>query len=94
MFVRNGWYAASWSKDLTGKPVARTFLGDKVVLYRGADGRPAALEDRCCHRAAPLSLGEVVGNDLMCGYHGLKFAADGRCTDIPGQNDIPERARV
>lgn len=94
MLVRNGWYAASWSKDLGEEPVARKFLGDDVVLFRTADGRPAALEDRCCHRAAPLSLGEVVGGDIMCGYHGLKFAPDGRCTDIPGQTSIPERARV
>lgn len=94
MFVRNGWYAAIWSKDLADKPVARKFMGEDVVLFRTIAGRPAALEDRCCHRAAPLSIGEVVGDDLMCGYHGLKFSIDGRCTDIPGQKDIPERARV
>ena len=94
MFVKNGWYAASWKKDLGEKPIARKIMGENVVLFRGADGKAAALEDRCCHRAAPLSLGEVVGNDLMCGYHGLKFAADGRCTDIPGQKEISERARV
>ena len=94
MFIRNGWYAASWSKDLAAKPVARTFLGDKVVLFRGDDGRPAALEDRCCHRAAPLSAGEVVGASIMCAYHGLQFAADGACVDIPGQKQIPASARV
>ncbi|MGE0628843.1 MAG: Rieske 2Fe-2S domain-containing protein [Hyphomicrobiaceae bacterium] len=94
MFIRNGWYAAGWSKDITEKPIARTLLNDKVVLYRCADGTPAALEDKCCHRAAPLSIGEVSGNDLMCGYHGLKFAPDGRCTEIPGQTEIPARARV
>lgn len=94
MFVRNGWYAASWSQDLGETPVARTFMNEKVVLFRGKDGTPGALEDRCCHRAAPLSLGWVEGNDLMCGYHGLKFAADGRCTHIPGQKDIPDRASV
>ena len=94
MFIRNGWYAASWSKDLTGKPLARTFLGDKVVLYRGADGRPAALEDRCCHRAAPLSAGEVVGSTLRCAYHGLRFDAGGACVEVPGQNEIPAGARV
>lgn len=94
MFVKNGWYAASWSKDLGEKPVARKIMNEDIVLFRGGDGKAAALEDRCCHRAAPLSIGEVVGNDLMCGYHGLKFAADGRCTDIPGQKDIPARASV
>ena len=40
MFPKNGWYAAIWSKDLTDAPVARTFLGEQVVLFRGAQ-RPA-----------------------------------------------------
>ncbi len=94
MFVRNGWYAALWSKDLTDRPVARTFMNEKVVMFRGQDGTVAALEDRCCHRAAPLSIGEVVGDTLMCGYHGLKFAADGSCVEVPGQTEIPDTARV
>ncbi len=94
MFVKNGWYAASWVKDLGEKPVARTFLGEKVVLFRTTDGKAAALQDRCCHRAAPLSSGEVIGESLVCGYHGLRFATDGRCVEIPGQKEIPARARV
>ena len=73
MFPKNGWYAAIWSKDLIGEPVARTFLGEPVVLFRAGNGTPAALEDRCCHRAAPLSLGAVEGDHLRCGYHGLTF---------------------
>ena len=40
MFPKNGWYAAIWSKDLTGEPVGRTFLGEAVVLFRGANGQP------------------------------------------------------
>src|SRR5262245_57147389 len=51
-FPKNGWYAAIWSKDLAAAPVARTFLGENVVLFRGKSGKAAALEDRCCHRAA------------------------------------------
>jgi Rieske [2Fe-2S] domain/Vanillate O-demethylase oxygenase C-terminal domain len=57
MFLRNCWYAAAWSKDLSDKPLAKTFLGEKVVLFRTASGQPAALADKCCHRAAPLSHG-------------------------------------
>ena len=30
----------------------------------------------------------------MCGYHGLTFDRSGRCVRIPGQDRIPERARV
>ena len=56
MFLRNGWYAALWSHELTDQPVGKTFLNDKVVLFRTAGGKVGALEDCCCHRAAPLSL--------------------------------------
>ena len=81
MFLRNGWYSAVWSKDLTDRPIARTFLNDKIVLFRNASGLAAALEDCCCHRAAPLSLGELAGEYLACGYHGLKFDVDRK---VPG----------
>jgi phenylpropionate dioxygenase-like ring-hydroxylating dioxygenase large terminal subunit len=94
MFLRNGWYAAIWSKDLTAHPVARTFLDEKVVLFRNGSGQVAALEDCCCHRAAPLSKGELAGDYLMCGYHGLKFDVDGQCIEVPGQSLVPRGAKV
>jgi len=93
-FPKNGWYAACWSKDLTVAPLARTLLDERVVLFRGASGKVGALEDRCCHRAAPLSLGEVVGENLRCGYHGLTFDAEGRCVAVPGQSTVPAGAKV
>ncbi len=64
MFLRNGWYTALWSHELTDKPVGKTFLNEKVVLFRNASGQVGALEDCCCHRAAPLSMGEVAGDHL------------------------------
>ena len=94
MFLRNCWYAAAWSKDLTDKPLARIFLNEKVVLYRTARGQAAALEDRCCHRAAPLSLGEISGEHLCCGYHGLQFDTAGQCVLVPGQTQVPPGAAV
>jgi vanillate O-demethylase monooxygenase subunit len=36
----------------------------------------------------------IEGDDVRCGYHGLKFAPDGRCIEIPGQQQIPLEARV
>ena len=94
MFLKNGWYAAMWSRDLENSPVGRTFLNEKVVLFRTRSGKAAALEDRCCHRAAPLSRGEVSGEQLVCGYHGLKFDVTGRCVEVPGQKDVPRNAQV
>jgi phenylpropionate dioxygenase-like ring-hydroxylating dioxygenase large terminal subunit len=95
MFVRNAWYAAAWSKDLVQEaPLGRVFLDDPVVLFRDPDGRAAALEDRCCHRAAPLSLGAMQDGFLQCGYHGLLFDRTGTCVQIPGQDRIPAGAKV
>ena len=67
MCLRNAWYPATWSKDLGEAPLARTFLGTDVVLYRGESGDVGALLDRCAHRAAPLSRGQRVGECLRCG---------------------------
>lgn len=95
MFLNNAWYAASWSADLpAGTPVARTFLNQPVVLFRTAEGAPVALEDRCCHRAAPLSRGVCLDGTIECGYHGLRFDATGACVHIPGQSRIPPDAKV
>ncbi len=74
--------------------LARTILGEPVVLYRRADGAAAALEDRCIHRRVSLSLGTIVGDEVQCGYHGLRFGSDGQCTSIPNQLNIPPRSCI
>ena len=93
-FVRNAWYAACWSGELTGSPSSRRLLGLDVALFRTESGRPAALEDCCPHRFAPLSMGGVEGEHIVCGYHGMKFGRDGICVDVPGQKNVPSRARA
>lgn len=94
MFVRNSWYVVAWSKDLKDRPVAVTLLDESVVLYRTSDGSVAALEDRCPHRHLPLSMGEPVGDNLQCGYHGMTFDRGGACVRVPSQALIPPNARV
>lgn len=92
-FIRNLWYVAAWSHELTpGAPLGRVIIGEPVVLYRRADGSAVALEDRCAHRFAPLSLGRVEGDDLRCKYHGLRFGCDGVCKEMPGRAQPPRLA--
>src|SRR5450759_1471916 len=70
IFLRNSWYVAAWDHELIdGKKLARTILEQPIVLYRGASGQVVALDDRCCHRAAPLSMGRIEGDDIRCMYH-------------------------
>ena len=94
MWIRNAWYVAAWADEITDKPMARRVCDEPVVLYRDATGKAAALVDMCCHRGAPLSVGCVVEEGLQCGYHGLIFGADGVCVRIPGQDHIPQGAKV
>ena len=94
MFLRNAWYVAAWADELKEKPIPRRICDEPVVLFRDTADRVVALEDRCCHRAAPLSRGEIVASGIQCGYHGLTFDGTGKCVAIPGQSRIPDDARV
>jgi phenylpropionate dioxygenase-like ring-hydroxylating dioxygenase large terminal subunit len=94
-FLRNQWYCAGFTHELKDTPLAIRVLDEPIVLYRLPDGTAAALYDRCPHRFAPLSRGQVVGATIECGYHGLQFGADGRCAHNPwGDNAIPKTASV
>lgn len=94
MYLRNSWYVAAWSRDLTDRPAAITILEEDVVLYRAADGAVFALEDRCPHRHLPLSMGAVTPEGLQCGYHGMILGGDGACVRVPSQAIVPPNARV
>lgn len=95
MFIRRCWYVAAWSHELApGELIARTIINEPLVLYRTQDGEAVALEDRCCHRFAPLSAGRLEGDDVRCMYHGLKFNRRGTCIEIPGQSCIAPHTRV
>lgn len=83
MFLRNAWYAAGWVAELGDTALARTMLDEPIVIYRTADGEPAALADQCAHRFAPLSLGRIDGDHIRCPYHGLVYDKSGACVHNP-----------
>jgi phenylpropionate dioxygenase-like ring-hydroxylating dioxygenase large terminal subunit len=78
------WYPIAWTHELKrGQPIARSFAGEPIVLFRTKMGRLIALEDRCAHRQVPLHLGKIDGETLRCGYHGWAYDGTGRCVDVP-----------
>ena len=94
-FIRNIWYVAAWSADLTdGKPFGCVIAGEPVVIWRDSSGAFHAMVDRCPHRHAALSMGRVEGDQLRCMYHGLKFDKSGACTHVPGSDVIPPNCSV
>lgn len=88
-FLRNGWYVGAQADEIGRVPFARMLLREPVVMFRKEDGTAVALEDRCCHRRAPLHKGKLIGDTLQCGYHGFTFDAAGSCVRIPGQDRVP-----
>lgn len=94
-FILNAWYVAAWPHEIAADAIlARTICNQAMVFFRDESGAISALEDRCCHREMPLSLGWMESGTVRCGYHGLRFDGAGKCVEIPGQPNIPPRARV
>ncbi|WP_291014164.1 aromatic ring-hydroxylating dioxygenase subunit alpha [Hydrogenophaga sp.] len=98
MWLRNCWYVIAWDHEISSADspdlFTRTVLDEPVLVYRTQAGEMVALEDRCCHRHAPLSVGRREGDAVRCGYHGLKFDAQGRCIEAPGLAVVPPKACV
>jgi phenylpropionate dioxygenase-like ring-hydroxylating dioxygenase large terminal subunit len=90
MFLKDYWYAAAWATEIGQKLTGRVVLNEPVVFFRKKDGTPVALEDRCAHRRAPLSLGHLIDDQVQCVYHGLVYDCTGKCVRVPGQKQVSE----
>jgi len=81
--LRNYWYPIAPSYQVQQAPVGLTRLGEQIVVWRGKSGEVHALEDRCPHRGARLSVGWNLGDRVACWYHGIEVTADGRVACVP-----------
>jgi phenylpropionate dioxygenase-like ring-hydroxylating dioxygenase large terminal subunit len=78
------WYAVDYDTQMTpGRVVEVRFWGRSIAVFRCADGRLGALENRCAHRHVKLSIGQVTGCGLTCAYHGWSYDTEGRLVDVP-----------
>jgi phenylpropionate dioxygenase-like ring-hydroxylating dioxygenase large terminal subunit len=93
LWLRDCWYVIAWDHEIPAADAkelfTRTVLGEPILVWRTAAGGFVAMEDRCVHRAAPLSRGRREGDAVRCGYHGLKFDAEGACIEAPGLANLP-----
>ncbi len=62
---RRFWYVAMPAAKLDQGPQPFSLFGEEMVIWKAADGTVSALRDECCHRAAKLSLGEVIGDSIQ-----------------------------
>lgn len=92
--VRNCWYVAARSAEVGRDILSRRLLGVDVAMYRTLAGEPVAVRNRCPHRSFPLAKGQLVGDTLVCGYHGMEFDPSGHCVKMPAMPIVPTNANV
>lgn len=89
----NHWYPVGWARDwLPGQVRGVVVWNRAIAIYRGTSGLLGAMDDACPHKGVELSRGKVVGDRLVCRYHGWAFDAGGTCCQIPywpGDRSLP-----
>lgn len=84
----NVWTPVAVAESLTtNAPLAVTVAGTPLVLFRGKNGAPAALLDRCPHRGVALSLGRVDQGCITCPFHGWKLEPSAQVCHVPWNPD-------
>ncbi len=83
--MRQYWMPALLSSEVArgGPPLRLMLLGEKLIAFRDSAGRVGVMDHRCPHRCASLFLARNEQDGIRCIYHGWKFAATGRCLDMP-----------
>lgn len=87
--LRGMWYPVLASWEVGNNPVGITRLEQQIVVWRDGEGQIHALEDRCPHRGARLSMGWNLGDRIACWYHGVEVGGDGTVKDVPAVDRCP-----
>jgi phenylpropionate dioxygenase-like ring-hydroxylating dioxygenase large terminal subunit len=95
-FALNQWYVAAYGREIGRKLFSRTICGESILFWRTESGAVTAMSDRCVYRRFPLAQepSRLVGDTVVCGYHGFTYGADGVCVSVPGQTRVPRTARL
>jgi phenylpropionate dioxygenase-like ring-hydroxylating dioxygenase large terminal subunit len=81
--MRRYWQPIAAAAHVRDLPLKVRVLGEDLVLFRDAGGRPGLLYPRCMHRGTSLYYGRVEADGIRCCYHGWLFDVEGRCLDQP-----------
>jgi len=84
-FMRRYWQPVALAEELPpeGRPVPVRLLGEDLVLFRDAAGRPGLLHRFCSHRAWDLAAGYPEDEGLRCAAHGWLYDREGHCLEMP-----------
>tara|TARA_Y100001970_G_scaffold283338_1_gene398208 strand:+ start:1124 stop:2458 length:1335 start_codon:yes stop_codon:yes gene_type:complete len=78
-----GWYSVCTTSELKdGELFFFSMYDEPLILYRDKNKIAKCVKDLCPHRGASFYGGEIVDGELVCPYHGARFSAKGRCTNL------------
>lgn len=96
-----GWFQVAFSHELEkAQSKALHYFGEDLVLFRTESGEAQVLDAYCPHMGAHLGYGirgqtgtggQVVGDSIVCPFHGWAFNGDGLCTDVPYAKNLPPK---
>jgi len=90
-----GWHCVGLAADFKdGSPHRIDAFGTRLVAFQGEDGSLNVLDAWCPHMGGDLSLGTVHGDTVACPFHGWRYGADGKATEIPYCKRVPPKAKV
>lgn len=94
--IPTGWFSVSFSAELeVGDVKPLRYFAKDLVMFRTSDGEAHVLDAHCPHLGAHLGHGGCLKDDkLVCPFHAWEFNGDGRCTNIPYAQKIPQKGRV